>query len=133
VVEMTITTKTNDSVLFFFISDSDSAMEVQGAIQGNCSDVTVGDPIPFNSTNNLQLDTVVQYYRGDSAAILLRGYDSTRESSGSPNFTSFPPSVNMSTWGCLNYTIGESIPLMGSGLSQSTAGLGGSPFFSLPG
>lgn len=121
-VELTITANANDSVPFFFISDNDSAIEIQGAIQGSCSDVAVSDPIPFNSTNNLQLDTVVQYYRGDS----------TRESSGSPNFTPFLSSVNTSTRECLNYTIGESIPLMSSGLTQVIAGLGGPPIFSLP-
>ena len=125
VVELTITPNANHSAQFHFISDHQSATEVQSAIQRNCSDVTVGVPIPFNSTNDLRPDTVVQFYRGDSAAILLQGYDNTREIPGRPDLVpnpQFPPSVNMSTWTCLNRTVGESIPLMNAapGLFDST-------------
>ena len=120
VVQMTIAPKANNSVRFHFISDHHSATEVQSAIRGNCTDVKVENLALFNSTNDLRPDTVVQFYRGDSAAILLQGYDNTREVPGSadsvPN-PPFPSSVNMSTWGCLNYTIGESIPLMNSASS----------------
>ena len=135
VVEMTITQNVNNNVQFHFISDQYSATEVQRAIRGNCSDVTVKDIIPFRSTNNLRPDTTVQFYRGDSAAILLQGYDSTRELPGSPALVPnppFPSSVNMKTWACLNQTIGESIPLMNaaSGLPESTVLLGA--FFLIP-
>lgn len=123
---MAIIPNVNNMVQFRFVSDRHSATEVQTAIRTNCSDVTVKDPIPFNSTNGLRLDTVVQFYRGDSAAMLLQGYDSTGELPGSPGLVPnppFPSSVNTNTWACLNYTIGESIPLMNaaSPLSGSTA------------
>jgi len=117
VVGVTITPNANKSVQFHLISDRHSATEVKNAIQGNCSSVTVGEPTAFNSTNGVRPDTVVQFYRGDSAAILLQGYDNTREMPGRPDLVPnppFPSSVNMSTWTCLNYTIGESIPLMNS-------------------
>jgi len=126
VVELSISLNANHSVQFHLISDRQSATEVQRAIQLNCTDVTVKDPIPFNSTYDLRPDTVVQFYRGDSAAIILQGYDNTREIPGSPGLIPnppFPSSVNMSTWTCLNYTVGESIPLLNaaSGLFDLTA------------
>lgn len=114
-VGITITPKANNTLQFHFISDRHSTTEVQNAIRGNCSGVTVGDPIPFNSTGDIRPDTAVQFYRGDSAAILLQEYNNTKEIPGRQDLVPnppFPSSVNMSTWACLNYTIGESIPLM---------------------
>lgn len=112
---MKITPNANNTPSFFFISDTYSAGEVKGAITLNCTDVTASDPIPFNSTGDIQPGSVVQFYRGDSAAILLQGYDDAKESPGYPSSIPnppFPSSVNMTTWGCLNSTIGASIPLL---------------------
>ena len=107
VYEMTITPKSNVTPPFFFVSDEYSAGQVEYAINTNCSLLaTASDPIPFNSTGNIQPGNVVQLYRGDSAAILLRGYN-----------TAGPPllqSIDTVTWTCLNLTIGESIPLVDS-------------------
>lgn len=114
-VEMAITLAANSTTSFFFVSDMYSAGEVRAAINTTCIDVTVSDPISFNSTGNLQPGSVVQYYRGDTAAILLQGYEDAKEVPGSPNLVPnppFPPNVNMAKWECLNSTIGESIPLM---------------------
>ena len=129
VVEVTISPKANHNAQFLLISDKYSAAEVRTAIMANCSSVKVGDPIPFNSTGDLRSDTVVQFYRGDSAAILLQGYKNTGELPGrsdlAPN-PPFPPSINMTTWACLNHTIGGAIPLMNdaSSLSPPPAFLG---------
>lgn len=114
-VQIAITSGANDTLPFFFVSDTYSAGEVKGAITASCTDVTVSDPIPFNSTGNIQTRSVVQFYRGGSAAALLQGYDNTVGSSGSPNVVPnppFPPGANISMWTCLNGTIGASIPLM---------------------
>lgn len=111
---MIITVGTNSTPPFFFVSDTYTAGEVKRTIIANCANVTVGDPTPLNSTGNLYAGGVVQLYRGDSAAILLQGYDNTKELTGNstpvPN-PPLPPSINMSIWTCLNGTIGESIPL----------------------
>lgn len=135
-VELKILPKVNGTSPFFFVSDSFSAGEVKRTILQNCSDVTIDGPIPFNSTGDLQFNSVVQLYRGDSAAILLHDYNNTVEVPGNQSLVPnppFPASINMSTWACLNYTIGESIPLMNAAIvpSPSIATLWCFLFFSL--
>jgi hypothetical protein len=118
VVEMTITSRANGTLPFSFVSDAFTAGEVNGTIITNCIDAIVSDPIPFNSTGNIQPRSVVQYYRGGTAAILLQGYDNSKESPSSSNPVPnppFPPSINITSWECLNSTIGESLPLMNGG------------------
>lgn len=122
-VEVMISPKASGAAPFYFVSDGYSAAGVRDAIRGNCSDVTVGAPVPFHSTGNPRPDTIVQFYRGDSAAITLERYNNTGGPGGSglvPN-PPFPSNVNASTWACLNYTIGESIPLMNAASSFSTS------------
>lgn len=119
VVEVTISLNANNSVI-----------QVQGIIWENCSDLTVSDLILFDSTNNLRLSTVIQFFRGDCVATLLWGNDSAKEISESPNSIPIPnppPSINTSTWGCLGYTTGESVPFMNpvSGITLNTVVLGG--------
>ena len=68
---MVIASSANSTALpFFFISDMYSVGEVKTSITTNCTDVVVSDPIPFN----IQLGSVVQYYRGETAEIVLSGY-----------------------------------------------------------
>jgi hypothetical protein len=105
---MTIT-QTDDTPPFFFVSDNYTVGQVRNALDENCFGLTISDPIQFNSTGNIQYGSVVQYYRGDSAAILLRGYEDAMES---PNNSPFQLTINVTTWACLNGTIGASIPLM---------------------
>lgn len=117
-VEMNITTPGTLDLPFYFVSDLYTAGEVAAALTWNCSiaQVDISDPVPFNLTGDIQPRSVVQFYRGDSAAILLRDYDSSKEITDSPYLVPnppFPSSVNETVWGCMNYTIGNSIPLMG--------------------
>ena len=118
-VEVTISLNANNSVI-----------QVQGIIWENCSDLAVSDLILFDSTNNLRLSTVIQFFRGDCVATLLWGNDSAKEISESPNSIPIPnppPSINTSTWGCSGYTTGESVPFMNpvSGITLNTVVLGG--------
>lgn len=110
---MIITPNTNSSTKLLFISDKYRVIKVQGAIRENCSDLTISDPILFNSTNNLPLGTVVQFFRGDNITAVPWGNDSAK-------VTSPPPSIDTSTWECLNYTIGESM-LFGNAASSITS------------
>ena len=60
---------------FYFVSDEYSGNQTVAQIS-MCAYVftmkyTIDGSIPFNSTGNIQLGSVVQYYRGDSAAITL--------------------------------------------------------------
>ena len=88
-------------VPFYFVSDNHTAGQVRIALDENCPEVTTSDPIRFNSTGNIRLEEVVQFYRGDTAAMLFPD-----------TMPSIPPGGNRVLWSCLNETIGESIPLM---------------------
>jgi len=109
-----MTTNSNDSIRFFLAFNDYNATEAQDVIQGNYSDVTVSDPIPLN-LGNLQLDNITRIYRGDRTAI-IQGCESTRG-------ILFPPSVNTSTWGCLDYTIEVPISLMNTSPSNALLGV----------
>ena len=105
---------------FFFISDLYTALETKSAIYNGCyfKDVRVSRPIPSNSTGNIKLGSVVQYYRGDSAAIVLRGYDNSKELPGRPDLIynpPFPPNVSYDHWRCINTSIGDGIPIIHGG------------------
>ena len=100
---------------FFFVSDSYTVNQVSNALAESCLISNISDPIPFNLTGNMQPGNLLQYYRGDSAAILLEGYDNSKEPSDSPNLVPNPPfplNVSVDAWSCLNQTIGASVPLM---------------------
>jgi hypothetical protein len=90
---------------YFFVSDSYTVFQMDLTIRAGCSGyhLNVSEPIPFNSTGDIQLGSVYQYYRGDSAAMLIQGYDNTK---------GVPSDTLMTAWGCFNDTIGQSIPLM---------------------
>lgn len=104
---------------FFFVSDNYTAFQMNSTIANSCGILLeISDPIPFNSTGNIQPESLVQFFRGDSAAIYLQGYDNTKELPGNPNLVpnpAFPPNASMDAWTCINSTIGESIPLMHGG------------------
>lgn len=107
-VEITIT-QTDVTPPYSFVSDNYTVGQVSNTLNDNCFGLTISDPILLNSTGNIRRGSVLQYYRGDSAAILLRGYE---DAQGLPGNLPFPPSVNATTWACLNSTIASSIPLM---------------------
>ena len=88
-------------VPFYFVSDNYTAGQVRIALDENCAEVATSDPIRFNSTGNIRLEEVVQFYRGDTAAMLFPD-----------TMPSIPPGGDRVLWSCLNETIGASIPLM---------------------
>lgn len=95
---------------FFLVSDKLSADEVGGALKKQCpkTRLKIKKPIKFNSTGNIQLGSVVQYYRGDTVAMILQGFEDAKQLPGNPQF---PPNMDMTTWECLNVTVGQSVPL----------------------
>ena len=114
---MKITVNNVDGPSFFFVSDNYTAFEIKGMIPKACLGFpdTISDPIPFNSTGNIQLGSVVQYYRGDSAAMVLQGYDDAMELPGWQDLMHnppFPPHVSSPIWDCFNTSIGDAIPLV---------------------
>ena len=102
---------------FFFVSDIHSARQMrQALLNSTCSVWTVSQLHQFGmSEPSERPESIVQYYRGDSAAVFLQGYDNRMEQDDNPNLVPnppFPQNVSMDAWGCLNSTIGRAIPLM---------------------
>lgn len=101
---------------FIFVSDHWTACNVRHMITRSCRDLWTYRPVPFNSTGDIGLGHVLQYYRGDSAAMVLPGYDNANELPDNPNLgpnPPLPPTADPRAWRCLNTTIGESIPMVG--------------------
>ena len=106
---------------FFFVSDNYTALHMKKTIRNSCWHISldISDSIPFNSTGNIQWENAVQFYRGDSAAIFVPGYDNTKELPNDPKLVPnppFPQDIRLDALTCSNSTIGESIPLMDGGL-----------------
>ena len=112
---------------FFFVSDNYTASQIYHILDADYGYVMkISNLIPFNSTGNIQPESIVQFYRGDTAAIVLQGYDNTRELSDNPNLMQnppFPPDAMADLWVTINTTIGASIPLM-HGRSSHTVAIG---------
>lgn len=76
-------------------------------------------PAPFNATNTQpRPEQAVQYYRASSVTLLLEGYNDTSALSDDANSTApvpIPAWVDTALLDCLNDTIGEAAPLVGSG------------------
>ena len=97
---------------FFFVSDNYTALQIRHEVNQNCLLGAAFDlPIAFNSTGNIRLGNVLQYYRGDSAAVVFQDFDLVKELNSGKNL-SFPNSFTARSWKCMNSTIGSSIPLM---------------------
>ena len=80
---------------------------------GDCwvFNLVIGDPIPFNSTGNIQLGNVVRYHRGEATQMDHQGHDNATKSSGIPPWEQnppFPPGSNLEVWGCFDNAIGDS-------------------------
>ena len=103
---------------FFFVSDNYTTNQVKEMLSKNCTSFNVADPILLNSTGNIQPGSVAQLYRGDTAALLIQGYDNTNEQRDNQTLVPnppFPSNVSVGAWVCMNRTIGASIPLMHGG------------------
>ena len=113
----------------YLVADLYSGNETQKAIN-HCGglNITISGPILFNSTGNIEPGSVVQYYRGDSAAITLQGYDNTKGLSDNKTLVPnppFPDNTWKEAWDCINKTTGETIPLMEGGPPLSPGGIVG--------
>lgn len=105
-------TPNNSELPFFFVSDNWTVFQIEVLLARTCWGSTISDPIAFNSTGTIEQGSVVQYYRGASAAVVLPGYEAAKELPNNPHLAQnppFPSNVNSTIWECLNTTIGESI------------------------
>lgn len=116
-----VLTPPNSTAQFLLVSDNYTVDQTKTVLSKNCTGLNASDPTPFNSTGNILSENIFQFYRGDSAAVIIPGYDNTKELSDSPNLVPNPPlpsNFSSSDWVCLNETIGASIPLMHGGSSH---------------
>ena len=109
----------------FFVSDSLTVDKMKDAINAACGNsvhMVLSDPISFNSTGNIQKRNLVQFYRGDSAAMFLQGYNNADEKPGGPvPNPPLPSDATVYAWNCFNETIGKSIPLFENKASKGLA------------
>lgn len=73
-------------------------------------------PSAFNESdpNMPKPESTVQYYRASSVALVLQGYNNTAALSEDANQTqtALPSDVDSELLSCLNFTIGEAVPLI---------------------
>ena len=112
---------------FFILADNSTVISLIDFVSTNCSSLINNPtsssvdiiPPPFNSSDPLEPrpESAIQYYRASSVVLLLDGYNNTGALSPS-NLTSnspLPVWVDQPLLNCLNYTIGQSVPLMNPG------------------
>lgn len=113
------------------VGDNSSVTSVVAALVANCSIANSTNSIyaftPSSSTNTSMWplpEQVIQWYRGSSFALSLDGYNNTAAlasnqppSNSSTDYTRLidtplPDGLNTTFFNCVNYTIGESVPLI---------------------
>lgn len=107
-----------DNTTFYVFADNSTVAALVTTIDQNCtsylssssssSPVLIGD----TSTSAPQPVQAVQYYRASSVVLSLAGYNNSAGAT-----TPLPSNTNANLLGCLNLTIGESVPLINGGAS----------------
>jgi len=118
---------------FFIIGDYESVQGLTAIIQSNCS-ANVSTPAAINSTYTaaVQPEQIIQYYRASSFALALTSYNDPANSFAnqpSSNLSTVPTTIpapvpagtNTTLLECLNYTIGNNIPIMSPAIRPQAA------------
>lgn len=112
------------SSIFHVISDNSTVTSLVSSIHANCSvspqsppsalDGSASDPLP---------EQAIEYYRASSVVLTLDGYTNAAALSNEPDATPtpLPLGVNMTFLNCLNYTIGEAVPLISTATRAGTS------------
>ena len=109
---------------FHVVSDNSTVTALIPSIYANC---TLGpgssaSATAFNATaSDPRPEQAIEYYRASTVVLTLDGYNNTVVLGNQPNTTAVPlPSgVDMTLLNCLNYTIGEAVPLISAASTQS--------------
>jgi hypothetical protein len=122
---------------FHVLSDNFTALALMNTVQLNCSYnqnltfINSTSPLPYNDTdpNSPKPEQAIQYYRASSVVLTLDGYNDTAALSNDTTLpdTPLPANVDVMLLGCLNQTIGLSVPLVDpstSGASHAVSSLG---------
>lgn len=112
---------------FALYGDYNSVTDLIPALVGNCS----ASPSYGQNISLADPSSVVQYYRGDSFALLLEGYNNSLpviDIESEQNFTipdqqpaALPGAVNQTYLNCINQTIGQYIGLIDSDYASESA------------
>lgn len=115
----------SQNTTFRVVADNTTLSTLLVNIVANCSSDIFSPstitPTTFNdSLVSPKPEQTVQYYR--TVALTLDGYNNTGalEADGTPD-TPLPTNIDTNLLNCLNYTIGEAVPLIGSASLQWTS------------
>ncbi|KZP15750.1 hypothetical protein FIBSPDRAFT_832526 [Athelia psychrophila] len=110
----------SDNTTFWVVADNSTVAALITTIDTNCtsylSSSSSSSPVPLSSVSNTsapQPAQAVEYYRASSVVLSLDGYNN----SAGPN-TPLPSTIDAVLLSCMNYTIGESVPLVNGGASS---------------
>ncbi|KAI0063858.1 hypothetical protein BV25DRAFT_1990437 [Artomyces pyxidatus] len=111
--------------IFHVLSDNSTVASLITSINANCSsDLSLSNsstvPTAYDATNatDPKPEQAVQYYRSSSVVLTLDGYNDTAALNNDTNApaTPLPSGIDTTLLGCLNDTIGSSVPLVDAGL-----------------
>ena len=127
---------------YFILSDNNTVQALIDDITDSCalfSNTSSAVTIPYepdqpqhaSDPSYPKPESVVQYYRASSIALILRGYNNSAVVSGDADVngtkvpdTPLPAGLDLNFLACLNETIGDAAPLVdaGLGLTPSNGG-----------
>ncbi|KAL4079789.1 hypothetical protein J3A83DRAFT_4212468 [Scleroderma citrinum] len=115
-----ISNNSSQNTTFHVLSDNSTVISLIDTISGNCSAFlsksSSTSPSAFNASSSSapQPEQAIQYYRASSVVLTLDGYNNsaTFSSNESTPDSSLPPNIDTKLLGCLNETIGLSVPLV---------------------
>lgn len=115
----------SQNTTFRVVADNTTLSTLLVNIVANCSSDILSPstitPTTFNdSLVSPKPEQAVQYYRASTVALTLDGYNNTGALDGTPD-TPLPTNIDTNLLNCLNYTIGEAVPLIGSASLQWTS------------
>ena len=115
----------SQNTTFRIVADNITVATLLVNIVANCSSDIFSPSTITSSTFNDSLtspkpEQTVQYYRASTVALTLDGYNNTGalEVYGTPD-TPLPANIDVNLLNCLNSTIGEAVPLIGSASLRS--------------
>ncbi|KAF8809096.1 hypothetical protein BYT27DRAFT_7163500 [Phlegmacium glaucopus] len=119
-------TSSSQNTTFRIVADNTTVSSLILNIVANCSsDITSPSTITSSTFNDSlaspKPEQTVQYYRASTVSLTLDGYNNTGvlEADGTPD-TPLPTNIDTKLLSCLNATIGEAVPLIGSAGLQWT-------------
>ncbi|KAJ7645166.1 hypothetical protein DFH06DRAFT_930790, partial [Mycena polygramma] len=118
---------TINGTTFRLVSDNNTVSDLMPAIATNCSQfltpagISATLPTPFVNTSSLP-EEVVQYYRASSVSLNLDGYNNTAvfAAENATADTPLPSGIDTNLLDCLNYTIGQAVPLVDGARSMAS-------------